>query len=165
MAGATRPFASCRHTQPAFRLATSTSSRAVFAPAAALVLNCTKRSCSVRSSSSESRSTAMSELCACLCAAMSSLNHEHHDERHHAGDGVDEELPAIGEVKDRSAHQPPDDERHRAREGRVASRPVRRGRGEALEEPRGMPRLPFQILRRCHVGAAVMRGAVELHDG
>ena len=63
------------------------------------------------------------------------LDHEHHDERHHAGEGVDEELPAIGEVKDRSAHQPPDDERHRAREGGVASRPVRRGGGEALEEP------------------------------
>ena len=51
------------------------------------------------------------------------LDQEHHQERDDRRAGVDDELPGVREMKDRTEDRPDDDDPERKRECRGASRP------------------------------------------
>jgi hypothetical protein len=58
------------------------------------------------------------------------LDQEHHHERHHVRDGVDDQLPGVREREERTSDHPRGDDDQRADERRGASGPFADPRGE-----------------------------------
>jgi hypothetical protein len=67
---------------------------------------------------------------------LGTLNQKHHQEGDDGRSSVDDELPRVGEAKDRPQNSPPDDDGQRAGERGRAAGPARDGCGQILEPVR-----------------------------
>jgi hypothetical protein len=61
------------------------------------------------------------------------LDQEHHEKRDDRRSGVDDELPGVGEMKERAAYEPHTDDEEREAEGPGTPGPSRDPRRELLE--------------------------------